>query len=284
METEIDPLADVITKEGTEIEDFDISTLLTEDEQETETPEESLTETKEEEESPSQEGEKEDEDSEESSDESSDSTSDETKTLPFHKNPRWKKMQEKNADLQSKLDDLSTSQTEIKESLKTSQAVELPDWWITLADKDETSQKAFRQYQAYNSSQRAEIKKELMAEQKAHTEEQAKESERWTNWVDESMDALKEEGLKFDSNELKKVAVDFQPLDADGNISLRKAYDILQLQKAAKKDTSKATAKKAVAAKTTSSNRGDSKEEFTPSTNSLRFKDHDTLMRDQGIR
>ena len=239
--------------------------------EETETPEDTVEESKtnEETESPSQEGEKEADDSEESSEEASDNTSDETKPVPFHEHPRWIKKQEETEALRIQVEALTNSQTEIKETIKEKgESNQMPQWFTTLAGDDDVALTAWNQYQAYDGEQRKSVKTELLAEQKLVTDKQAAQEK----WVEDEIAELKSKGYDFKRNELMKVAIDFKPLDESGNISFKKAYEILALQKNSKDDV-KAQAKKTVAAKTTSDNRGSAEDKKSlGNSNYLRSK------------
>ena len=79
----------------------------------------------------------------------------------------------------------------------------------------------------------------------AEQEQKTKESEYWNNWVGDQVQSLKDEGLKFDKNELMKVMYDYKPTDDEGNLDFRKGYEIMEVLK--KKDPEKTEARKKIA-------------------------------------
>lgn len=257
-----------VEQEGTPIED-----LGAEDEQE-EKPEESQTETDQEEGTPSQEGD------EESKDDDSDNTPDEEKDLPFHKHPRWQKQQDELAEARETITELQGMQETVNKLQENQQPqdVQLPQWWQTLAGTDEVSQKAYKQYQTDSDLNRKQIREELVKEQEESVKQQADEQKQWDSWVDGEVQNLKDEGLTFNRNELMKVAVEMQPTGEDGNISLKKAYDILQLQKAQGGNEAN-TERKKIADKTNSNNQGATPVSTTMGTNDLRNKSWSSLVK-----
>lgn len=243
-------LAD-IAKEGDEVtDDKDFLNLPEEtDEQEKETPEESPTENNQDEDEPSQEGGQSSED---------DNTLD-AKPEPFHKHPRWQAMQTENETLKNQLEELSGTVKDISQS-QTKQPEELPAWWVSLAGSDEVARQAYAGFESQNKQNREQIRAELIAEQKQEQQKEQQEQTQWDTWRDTELQTLRDEGEKFKDNELLKVALDMQPSDENGNISLRKSLDILKLQKlqeqAGNKD--KLNAKKKLAGDTMSNNQGES--------------------------
>lgn len=237
-------------------------------EKEQDVVEETEEEVETEEESPSQEGE------EASKDEDEKDTPDEEKEVPFHKHPRWQKMQEEKAELEAKVksyDELKATVDKLQES-SVQQDVKLPQWWKTLAGDDDTSKEAYQQFQAQSGQDREQMRKELQEEQKLAANKIEDEQKQWDTWVNKEVQDLRDTGLTFDQNELIKVAVEWQPTDSKGGISMKKAYDILQLQKGAKANDGKSTERKKIAAKTSSDNKGAPEKGGTLGTNDLRGK------------
>ena len=217
------------------------------DEQE-DTPAKSQTENtnEDEKETPSQQGDDSEDDSEEDDDaekETDDNTVVEDKDTPFHK--RWAKREEKiREDYDKKIADL---ENRFKPQATPPAEVTLPSWWTTLAGDDDVSKQAFEQYRAEDSQRRTEIKKELIEEQKNAEKQEKEESDKMNQWVDDEIGKLKDSGKKFNKNELIKIAVDYQPTDSQGNISLEKAFDIYQMQKQSKVDSTQTNKKKVIA-------------------------------------
>lgn len=255
---EEDILTDV-KKSGQELqEDEAFLETLEENEEEKETPSESSTDNNEDGDKPSQEGDKSDDKPKEG--EEADNTPTEDKPEPFHKHPRWKQVTEENQDLRARLEALEQVET----PAPSQQDESLPRWWVDLAGDDDVSKNAYKGFQAQTKQDRDDIRKELVQEQQSVVDKQASEQTRWEQWVDLEVQNLKDEGETFDKNELMKVAVDMQPTDENGNISLRKSLQILRLQKAEKsgEEKKKQTERKKLASDTVSGGSG----EETPST------------------
>ena len=151
--------------------------------------------------------------------------------LPFHKHPRWKKVIEERNELR----EVTQRQEERLAALETAQQgrndapapkkIQIPDWFRESFGENDEAWAGFREYDA---QRRAEMKAEVLQEQESVKAQAVEESKKWDKWVDGQLDALEDEGLKFDRNRLLKVANDYLPSDSDGNIDFRKAYDILQ--------------------------------------------------------
>ncbi len=148
------------------------------------------------------------------------------KKVDFHEHPRFKALIEEKNALKAQVDELSHLKADV-DSWKASQTKsDTPKWWQTLYGDSPEAGTAWNEYQSHDKEVRQQIKSEVLSEikaqeQKAHDEEQA-----WGKWVDSSLAELTSEGLTFDRNKLLKIAADYQPSDENGNISLRKAYDL----------------------------------------------------------
>ena len=113
-------------------------------------------------------------------------------------------------------------------------------------------------HKAWNDAQkqaRIVMRQEMQQEEETRQREARENTERWENWVKDGVARLKSQGKRFDENALVKVAVDYRPTDDQGNISIDKAYDILE--QLSPKDRQKAKAKKEVAAQVTSKPSGE---------------------------
>lgn len=267
-----------VKSEGKPVEEFEtVEDLLNDSAQETETSEESQPEENQNGEDPSQEGGEDEtkEDSTESSEEQSNTQAE--KPEPFHKHPRWKEMQESNQSMADELEQLRQKVAQTPAPVQESQ--DLPDWWIALAGDDEVSRRSYKGFSSQTMQTREEIRKELVSELQEAQQKAAQEEQYWNNWVDTELATLKEEGLKFDKNKLMKVAEQFQPVDNDGNISLRKSYEIMQAMDSQNKPT--ANKNKEVAAKTaTTNNHGGEVKKKTPNPNDMRFTSFSSLVQD----
>ena len=164
--------------------------------------------------------------------------------IPFHKHPRFKALvEEKNQykeDLEKMREDMESKFSEIKESQ--SKTTEIPSWFTELLYGD--NEVAWGKYQEHDKETRAEIKRELREEFESEKKEQENSATKWNTWIDNQVDSLKDEGLKFDKNELMKVMMDYKPSDDAGNLDFKKGYQIMEVLK--KKDPEKFKARKEI--------------------------------------
>jgi hypothetical protein len=184
----------------------------------------------------------------------------EEKPVPFHKHPRWRQMQGKMSQLEADKEELRIRLEERTRQPQPAQPEPIPAWFSGLYGDNA---KAWQNFQAMRETDRQRVKKEIYtelskAEKQMTAQEQARVKEHST-WLDNEIEALKAEGKKFDQNELFDAALRHRPTDDEGNISLAQAYEILQLEKAASKDTSKIKARKKVAEATSSDSKGETK-------------------------
>lgn len=277
MEKENDFLTG-IAQDGEELDtDKQFSEVVDENsnEEEKETPTESSSEDNQDGDEPSQEG------GEESKGDSDENTLDE-KPEPFHKHPRWQQMRTENEDLKATLDELKTR---VDEGEKAQSPIEMPDWAAKAFGTDEVGKQIYQGFINQGKSDREQIREEILAEQEELATQQQQEQKKWDNWADEGIETLKENGKDFDRNELIKVAIEYQPTDDEGNISLDKAYAILSMQKAQKEADGKGknNARKKLASSTVSNNQG----EPTPSNQidpkELRSKSFSALVQDSDL-
>ncbi len=192
-------------------------------------------------------------------------------TLPFHENPRWIKMQNELKELREFKQTSQPLLDQVAKPTPVTETDEIPAWFITLYGENE---QAWKQYRLHSKQEREEIRSEIMQELKAQTEQGAKESQKWDQWVEDELQTLKDSGLKFERNELLKVAMDYLPTDTEGNISLKKAHDILVAQKSATNapKTTDTPEKKAIAAKTMGAAQGDPGKRDYKTSQDLRFR------------
>ena len=177
-------------------------------------------------------------------------------TTPFHKHPRWIKLQEEKRQQAEIIANFGKKFSDLEEKLGARDKDKVPTWFTERFGEDPKLWTAYRQT---TQEEKADIKKEIMAEIRA---EQAQESQRQAGlqtWVQDSIQELKDEGEKFDENALLKILTDYSPTDAQGNIDFKKGLAILRQLDSAKgdKEKEKSTARKEVAASTTSSSKGE---------------------------
>lgn len=215
-------------------------------EEEKETPTESQPENKPEEEKPSQEGEQ---PKEEPKGEPAGSTPEEN--IPFHKHPRWIELQKDREQLRERVDELSRFREEVSPKLQELEEKKqpIPSWF---QDTFGNNPDAWDKYQSYEKDLRGQIKDDIYREQEEYNRQQQESSQKWADWSTNQLQILKDEGLKFEQNELLKVLVEYKPVDDAGNLDFHKGYDILGKIKAAESvgTQSKTEAKKQIASQT----------------------------------
>lgn len=162
--------------------------------------------------------------------EGQDNTDDETK-LPFHKHPRWRALQQELKEAREFREAVMPLLERLgqKPEDRREEEEKVPDWFIELFGENEV---AWQKYRAYDENQRKKLRAEILHEIQVEQENMVRQQKAQEKWVDDELQKLSDEGFTFERNELLKVALDYLPTDADGNIDFRKAYEILQLKKA----------------------------------------------------
>lgn len=250
------------------------------DAEEKETPDDSQSENKPDKEEPSHQGDedksedesenteddkKSEDDKDKSEDKSNTDDEDDKKSnIPFHKHPRFKQIIDDNKKLKETIDGLTSKQDETDKKLSKDNET-IPNWFSELYGDNE---KAWEMYNDRTKTERKEMKAEILSEIKEEQSKATEETNKWNEWVDDEIQSLKDEGLKFDKNELMKVAVDYKPTDDKGNLDLKKAYDILQMQLVKPKSNER----KKVADGTTKQTKSESKSDEFQTAHSLRNK------------
>ena len=185
----------------------------------------------------------------------------EEEKIPFHKHPRFKALVDEKNQYKEELDkfkeNMESKFSEIKESQ--SKTTNIPGWFTELYGENEA---AWVKYQEYDKQTRDEIKQEIRDEFQKEQKEKDELSSKWNSWIDEQVDSLKEDGKKFEKNELIKVMMDYKPSDDKGNLDFKKGYEIMELLK---KNPEKAEArKKLVDESGKSKSEPEAKKWFTP--------------------
>lgn len=232
-------LAD-IPSDGLELKDI-------QKEEEKETPAESPAEKKPEEEKEEKQEQKPEENSEEDK-------------IPFHKHPRFKELVEEKNQYKQELDKLREEvQSQISEIKESRSGTKIPAWFTELYGENET---AWNKYQEHDKENREEIKRELRDEIQREQKEKEESANKWNNWIEDQINSLKEEGKKFDRNELMKVMMEYKPSDENGNLDFQKGYQIMEVLK--KKDPEKINARKEIVDEGNSKAEPQAKKWFTP--------------------
>jgi len=274
---EEDILAD-IEQEGMSLEEAleapkdALDALLEEPDEQVESPAESPAEKEQTDKDPSQEGEV------EAKDESHNTPGEES--VPFHKHPRWQKLQEENARLKTEFETLTASVN----TLTTNQATavkpmeDLPSEWVALYGDDDAARNAYNLQIKQMADMETRIREGVEKAQISKAAQKDEEVAQWNTWVDSELQSLVDSGEQFDKNKLMKVALDMQPTDDQGNISFSKALQIYKLQE--KQVQPKATVNKEVAAKTDSNNKGSEVKTVAPTSNNLRSRSFSSLVQE----
>ena len=192
----------------------------------------------------------------------------------FHKHPRWIALQKDLKDLT----EFRTKALPILEKLgeiPDKKTDEIPGWFSELFGENPA---AWKKYQVFTKSEREQLQNEILTTIRSEMKQATEESKKWESWVDEEVVRLESDSeivadlkklnLKFNRNEVLKVALDYRPSDDQGNISLRLAYDIWKSQKLSQKpeDPNATDEKKKLADKTMGKGKGegDKKDYRTP--------------------
>lgn len=131
--------------------------------------------------------------------------------LPFHKHPRWKKVQEEKERLASEVEELKAWKEKVNNDIvREEQTATVPNWWKEQYGDDETSLSNYKQYLSNNEKFEekviAKAVERIKSEQQAGVEAQQKAEE----YFESQFTELEDEGKQFDRNELKKFMVDFE--------------------------------------------------------------------------
>ncbi len=104
----------------------------------------------------------------------------------------------------------------------------MPGWFSEVYGENEP---AWKKYQEYEKQARDEMKKEIREEFQKEQKEKEESVTKWSAWIDDQVKDLRDEGLKFDKNELMKVMFDYKPADESGNLDFHKGHEIMELLK-----------------------------------------------------
>lgn len=178
---------------------------------------------------------------------------------PFHKHPRWIKTQERLKNYEKRFEEYESKFKEVEPLLKQRQDTELPDWWKNTYGNTSESKDAYRKYEETTKAERDRIKSEVLDEIQAQQTQSLQADDQAKEYIESEVEAMQDEGLKFQTNELMKFIIDFQDkygagslLDTQGNYDLRKALNLMQELRPEEKNSSTET-KKRIASETISS-------------------------------
>lgn len=173
----------------------------------------------------------------------------------FHKHPRWITLQQDLKDRDVKIVELEAFRDrviplldQLGEKPKASEETKrIPSWFVDLFGENPD---AWAKYSEYSAMERKQLREEIMVELHEESRKAAEEIKKWDKKVDIQFSELlgnddiqaRIKAIGFDlsneaqsksfHNELLKVTLDYRPLDPESDdISLMKAFDILELQK-----------------------------------------------------
>lgn len=149
------------------------------------------------------------------------STTAEDKT-PFHKHPRWIKTQETLNEYKTRIADFEKKFADLEKNTK---QVELPEWWKKQYGETEESKTQYSQYETATQAERDRLKADIKADLQNETKQDESQIADANKFVDEQMQEMADEGLKFDRNSLLKFMVDFQKEYGDGSLMTDGNYD-----------------------------------------------------------
>ncbi len=205
------------------------------------------------------------------------STDDETK-LPFHKHPRWRRMQEELNDLRSFKESIVENKKD--DTQKNNTAID--PWFVELFGDNE---EAWKKYSLYTEHQRERLKDDILQELSKQEEQKKNEQKKMDEWVDNEIQKLEDDpSIKsFDRNKLLKVTLEYLPTDENGNIDFRKGYDLMIKLQDTTKDANKkdkiTEEKKKIADKTIGGSQRESQQPTYKTSNDLRNKSFTDLIR-----
>jgi len=173
--------------------------------------------------------------------------------LPFHKHPRFKQLTDENKDLKERFATLEGRLEEKASHGRPITDADVPRWLKTLMGDDPA---LYAQFNEYQESLITNVVQKVQEGQTSQSQAAKEEQAKWQKWVNDEFDALKAEGHTFNQEEVSRIALEIDPRDEEGNISIRKSLQIWQerqeLVKLKGKNPATVQAKKEIAAKTLS--------------------------------
>lgn len=210
---------------------------------------------------------------------------DEEEDLPFHKHPRWKAINDKNKELEENNKRLELEMAKISGKLegigKPQEAEQTPiaDWFVKLYGAD---QELWEAYQVEENKREDSLKKRLLEEinkeNQEKTAKQEQEEREAAEYINNSIQELKDSGEKFDTQKLRDVVLKYQPTDNNGNLDFKRGLEILK--QIDKPNTEKDTAKKELVSDTVKNTKTVNNDVQAATTRMLRNKSFTSLGED----
>lgn len=152
--------------------------------------------------------------------------------VPFHKHPRWQKLNQEKKQLEATVNDLLAFKQSVESKSAPTQApaTNVPEWFKNLYGDNP---QVWTQYQSYEAEMRKQIQADAVKELKAEQEQQTQEVTKWNNWVENQFDELEDTGKTFDRNAFRKFILDYNaeykslPLTDKGDIDIAKCYELM---------------------------------------------------------
>lgn len=145
--------------------------------------------------------------------------------IPFHKHPRWQKMQTEFQKTKEELERIKAEKGENK-------PITVPDWWKKQYG-DTPESKTRYEAVVQKDGELDWIKQQIKEDLKAETQAEQQTVKAGEEYVNTQLQELTDEGLKFEKNALLKFMVDFQNefgpgalLDSAGNYDFRKSLTL----------------------------------------------------------
>lgn len=159
----------------------------------------------------------------------------------FHEHPRWIVREKELKELRSKVEEYEEFKERVDPILqkieKSEEKSKTPQWFISLFGDD---QNLWNQYQESSKEDRQRLREEILTELKPDLEiiRETKRQKELNDWANKEWEKLKEDtevqkelktlGLSLDKvqGEISAVMSKYLPSDNEGNISVKKSYEI----------------------------------------------------------
>ncbi len=174
------------------------------------------------------------------------------KIVPLHRDERFRTVLDENKRMKEQLDELSEFKTKAEPFLKERESdVKIPSWFG--GDEDQYREFKADQDRLVNQAEERALKR--IEERTSKQSELVKEA---TQYLDDSIKEIEEEGHKVDRNRLLKIVMDNELIDSKGRWNYKAGFKLLQAEEKPK-DTKSLDAKKKLAASTTSEEKPEEK-------------------------